>query len=65
MTVPSKSSPDVGSRWRHPRLRGTWRVDTVGRRWITLRSETVVLRGGAWATERVALVNWQGLWEAA
>jgi hypothetical protein len=34
------SLPERGSRWRHPFIGGTWCVESVGRTWVTLRSET-------------------------
>jgi hypothetical protein len=54
--------PSVGEVYRHARLRGRWRVEKVGRRWITLRSLEVVSQRGYFSEHRVAIVNWPGEW---
>lgn len=36
-SVEHDRAPEKGSRWRHPRMRHVWRVESVGPRYITLR----------------------------
>lgn len=35
--------PEKGTLWKHPKLRGSWRVAIVGRKWITLSPTLAIL----------------------
>ena len=35
--------PDKRTRWKHPRMRGTWTVATAGAKWITLSSSMPIV----------------------
>ena len=49
----SDSKPQVGDRFKHPTMRHTWKVQTVGRTYITLKAE---FPNGA--TRRVPVGQW-------
>jgi hypothetical protein len=57
---PATPSPAVGQRFRHPGWRGVWTVQTVGRKYVTLRSNLP----GSLPT-RVELAQWPGGWVRA
>lgn len=60
---PSVTNPDKDATvglWRHPMWRTTYRVVTVGRKWITLRPTMPGL-----GETKVAKDAWPGQWERA
>lgn len=56
----------IGGVWyRHPARRGRWRVETAGPKWVTLRSDTVVSRGGYLWSFKERREDWPNGWTRA
>jgi hypothetical protein len=55
--------PERGSRWRHPDFRGTWRIRSVGPRWVVLLPPYPI--HGYPNTHSVPRASWPDRWERA
>jgi hypothetical protein len=51
-----------GAAYRHPARRGRWRLEVVGRKWLTFRSLEVMGSHGRWLSFREARADWPNAW---
>lgn len=58
-------NPIGGVIYRRPGLRGRWRCETAGPKWVLLRSLDVMGRHGRWMSHREPRAEWPGRWERA
>ena len=56
-------NPIGGALYWRPGLRGRWRCEKAGPKWVTLRSLMITNCKGAWMTVRVAREDWPNEWQ--
>ena len=59
MSSNTSDKPSVGSRWRHEAYRGVFTVQSVGRKYIYLKSSIPGF------TKQVEIARWPGIWGSA
>jgi hypothetical protein len=61
----SDDGPLGGTLYRKQGLRGRWRLETAGPKWVTLRSIEVMGSHGRWVSVREPRETWPNGWERA